>query len=435
MSNPVDTARAPAPATHQAAAHGAGGRPLDVARLREDFPILKRLVHGRRLVYLDNAATSQKPQCMIDALTAFYANYNANVHRGIHTLAEEATANYEATRKKTARLIGDTDPQRIVFTRNSTESLNLLAHALERRLEPGDEILLTQMEHHSNLVPWFMLAERARLRVRHIPVDPAEGRLDLSRLNELITPRTKIVSIVHISNVLATINPVEEIFDMARKAGAVTILDAAQSVPHLPVDVTRLGADFVVFSAHKMLGPTGVGVLWAAADGLERLDPFLGGGEMISEVELDRATWNTPPWKFEAGTPNIAGVIAFGAAIDYLQRTGLANIHRHEQRLMEYALDKMLSLNWVTIYGPKAPEDRSGLITFTVKDIHPHDLSTILDHCGVAIRAGHHCAQPLHSLMGVSSTARASFYLYNDFGDIDALIDSLKEARKYFGLN
>ncbi len=406
----------------------------DVKRVREDFPILKRRVHGKRLVYLDNAATSQKPQIMIDALASYYGSYNANVHRGIHTLAEEATANYEATRKRVARLIGESEPRNIVFTRNTTESLNLLAHSLGRHVGEGDEILLTQMEHHSNLVPWFMLAERTGACVRHIPIGLDDGRLDLSELDGLITKRTKIVSIAHISNVLATVNPVEEIIAAARKVGAFTILDAAQSVPHVPVDVTALGADFIVFSAHKMLGPTGVGVLWGSQEQLADLDPFLGGGEMIRDVELNAATWNDAPWKFEAGTPNIADVIAFGASVDYLMKLGMANVHRHEQALMEYAMERLLSFDWIRIFGPREPAKRSGLITFNVEDIHPHDLSTILDHCGVAIRAGHHCAQPLHELLGVTSTARASFYVYNDTDDIDVFIDALKESRKYFGL-
>lgn len=434
MSNTVNTAASSKDAGRKPGGESHRPAGYNVAAVREDFPILKRVVHGKRLVYLDNAATSQKPQCMMDALTSYYSNYNANVHRGIHTLAEEATANYEATRKKVARLIGDSDPLRVVFTRNTTESLNLLAHSLGRDLKTGDEILLTQMEHHSNLVPWFMLAERTGAVVRHIPVNLVTGALDLSGLGELINNRTKIVSVMHISNVLGTINPVEKIFEAAKKAGAWTILDAAQSVPHLPVDVTRLGADFAVFSAHKMLGPTGVGVLWGAGDLLENLSPFLGGGEMISDVELDRATWNKAPWKFEAGTPNIADVIAFGASLDYLMRIGMANVHKHGHHLLKYTMDKLLGLGWVKIFGTLNPDERSGLIAFNVNEIHPHDLSTILDHCGVAIRAGHHCAQPLHGLMGVTSSARASFYLYNDTNDIDVFVDSLKESRKYFGL-
>ncbi len=406
---------------------------LDVAAIRADFPILRRRVHGKPLVYLDSAATTQKPRAVIDALAGYYENYNANVHRGIHTLAEEATAAFEGTRRRVARFIGAADPRQVVLTRNTTEGINLVASALGNRIVgEGDEILLTQMEHHSNLVPWFMLAERKGARIRHIPITP-DGHLDLGALDSLLTPRTRFVSLVHISNVLGTINPVEEIARSAKAVGARVVLDAAQSAPHLPLRVESLGADFVCFSAHKMLGPTGVGVLWGRREELEAMDPWMGGGEMIRSVELDHATWNDLPWKFEAGTPNIADVAAFGAAIDYLDAVGLDRVHAHSVRLAEHLIGRLRELGCATIYGPANAEERGGVVAFNIRDVHPHDLSTILDHYGIAIRAGHHCAQPLHKILGVTGTARASFYIYNDIAELDTLVDAIREARKYFG--
>lgn len=406
---------------------------IDVEKVQRDFPILRRPVHGKKLVYLDNAATTQKPQLFLDALTGYYENYNANVHRGIHTLAEEATAAFEATRSRVATLINSPSSRQVVFTRNATEALNLVAFGWGMsRLKDGDEILLTEMEHHANLVPWIMLAKRTGARLRHIPIT-RDGKLDLSKLKELLTSRTKIVSLTHLSNVLGTINPVEEIAERAHRVGAVVVVDGAQSVPHLPVDVTQLGADFLAFSAHKMLGPTGVGVLWGKLEMLEQTEPLLGGGEMIREVKLDSATWNDLPWKLEAGTPNIAGVIAFSSAIEYLQELGMENVRRHDLELTEYTLEKLRSQEHLTLYGPSDPKERSGVVSFYDRDIHPHDLSTILDHHGVAIRAGHHCAQPLMRILGVVATSRASFYIYNSTQDIDALLEALKEARKYFG--
>jgi cysteine desulfurase/selenocysteine lyase len=407
--------------------------PFDVARIQRDFPILQRRVHGKRLVYLDSAATTQKPQSVIDAIVGYYTQYNANVHRGIYTLAEEATAAYEATRKKVAVFLGCPRPRQIVFTRNTTESLNLLASSLGGQVVgPGDEILLTQMEHHSNLVPWFLLAKRTGAVIRHIPITP-EGFLNLDDLDALLTPRTKIVSLVHMSNVLGTINPVSEIAARARAAGALVVVDAAQSAPHLPLKVEELGADFVAFSSHKMLGPTGVGVLWGRMELLESMEPYMGGGEMIREVTLDSATWNDVPWRFEAGTPNIADVIAFSSALDYLMALGMERVREHEAQLVEYALRRFEEQGFLTVYGPRDPAQRGGVIAFNVRDIHPHDLSTLLDHHGVAIRAGHHCAQPLMRILDVVATARASFYLYNTPEDVDALLDALREARKYFG--
>lgn len=408
-------------------------RPLDPKRLRKDFPILSRPVHGKRLVYLDNAATTQKPQAMIDALVGYYSKYNANVHRGVHTLAEEATAAFESTRGKVARLIGSEGPQQIIFTRNTTESINLVAASWgNKHVKEGDEILLTQMEHHSNLVPWIMLAQRTGAKIRHIPITP-DGRLDLSKLDSLITPRTRVVSVVHVSNVLGTINPVAEIAERAHRAGALVVVDGAQSVPHMPVNVHDLGADLFAFSAHKMMGPTGVGVLWGRADLLDEMDPYMGGGEMIREVCLDSVTWNDVPWKFEAGTPNIADVVAFGAAIEYLLDLGLENVRQHEEELTDYALARLRPLKNITLYGPPSAALRAGVVTFNDADIHPHDLATILDHHGVAVRAGHHCAQPLVKLLGAVATARASFYVYNDTDDVDELVVALREARRYFG--
>ncbi len=417
----------------RSAAGGPVTSPLDVEQIRKNFPILTRPVHGRKLVYLDNAATTQKPQKMIDALTGYYSKYNANVHRGVHTLAEEATAAFESTRGRVATLLGGTETRQIIYTRNTTESLNLIATAWgETNIREGDEILLTQMEHHSNLVPWIMLAQRKGAKLRHIPVTP-DGYLDLSSLDELLGPKTRIVSLVHVSNVLGTVNPVAEITRRAHEVGAIVAVDAAQSVPHMPVAVEELGVDFYAFSAHKMCGPTGVGILWGRAELLEEMPPYMGGGEMIRNVELDSATWNDLPWKFEAGTPNIADVVAFGASIDYLQEFGMDAIRRHEEALTSYALERMAELPYIKIYGPDNAADRAGVVTFNDDDIHPHDLATILDHHGVAVRAGHHCAQPLMRILGTVATARASFYVYNDTDDVDQLIFSLKEARKYFG--
>jgi cysteine desulfurase/selenocysteine lyase len=408
-------------------------RGLDVERIQRDFPILDRRIHDRRLVYLDNAATTQKPRSVLEALRRYYEETNANVHRGIHTLANEATASYEEVRGRVARFLGGVDVRGVVFTRNATEAINLVARSwLEPRIGPGDEILLTEMEHHANLVPWIMLARRTGAVLRHIPITD-DGRLDLRGLPELLTPKTRLVSIVHASNVLGTINPVEEIARTAHERGVPVLIDAAQSVPHMPVDPRTLGADFLAFSAHKMLGPTGVGVLWARPELLEEAEPMLGGGEMIREVRLDSATWNDIPWKFEAGTPNIADVVAFGAALDYLEALGLDAIRAHEIDLGGYALERLGEIPGLRIYGPAEADARTGVVSFYDGVIHPHDLATILDLYGVAVRAGHHCAQPLMRRLGVPATARASFYVYNDRADVDALVAALAEARAYFG--
>ena len=405
---------------------------IDIQRIREDFPILSREVHGRPLVYFDNAATTQKPRAVIDALVEYYERYNANIHRGIHALAEEATARYEETRQKVAGFIGAPGPETIVFTRNTTESINLVAYAWGRKhLREGDEIVLSVMEHHSNLVPWQILAKETGAKLRHIDIDD-EGRLVWEDVERLIGEKTKLVAITHMSNVLGTINPVRRIAELAHQQGALMLVDGAQSVPHLPVNVQDLDCDFLAFSAHKMLGPTGVGVLYARQELLEEMDPFLGGGEMIKRVRLDESTWNDVPWKFEAGTPNIGDVCAFGAAIDYLQEIGMENVRAHEVALVNEALRRLSEVPGITTYGPKGTEDRGGAIAFNLKDVHPHDLGTVLDRHGVAIRAGHHCAQPLMARLDCVATGRASFYLYNRVEELDTMIEGIQAAARLF---
>ena len=405
---------------------------LDVNAIRSDFPILEREVYGKRLVYLDNAATSQKPRQVIDALVRYYETYNANIHRAVHALGEEATAAYEEAREKVARFIGAPSSESVVFTRNTTEAINLVAYAWGRaNVGEGDEIILTQMEHHSNLIPWQQLAAEKGATIRYIEITP-EGTLELGNLSALFSPRTKLLAMPHVSNSLGTINPVEEIVAEASKRGVTTLIDGAQAMPHMPVDVQAVGADFYAFSAHKMLGPTGVGVLYARRELLEEMAPFLGGGEMILKVTFEGATWNDLPWKFEAGTPNIADVIAFGSAIDYLDALGMDNVRRHEVEVTAYALDRLRGLDDVTLYGPDDPEQRGGVVSFNFGDLHPHDVGTILDRHGVAIRAGHHCTQPLMRCLGVTGTARASFYIYNTQDEVDVLIEGLKAARDFF---
>jgi cysteine desulfurase/selenocysteine lyase len=407
--------------------------PITVNLVRQDFPILQRTVHGRPLVYLDNAATTQKPRAVIDALVRYYENYNANIHRGLHTLSEEATAGYEEVRLKVADFIGAPGPEGIVFTRNATEAINLVAHAWGRKhLRTGDEILLTVMEHHSNLVPWQLLARATGAELRFVDIDD-EGYLLWDDFERLIGPRTRLVAVTHMSNVLGTINPVKEIAELAHSRGALVVVDGAQSVPHLPVDVEALGCDFVAFSAHKMLGPTGVGVLYARQGLLEEMDPFLGGGEMISRVLLEGSTWNEVPWKYEAGTPNIADVIAFGAAIEYLEGLGMDAVRAHEKEITARALEALAALPEVVIYGPRDPEARGGVVAFNLGDLHPHDVGTVLDQFGVAVRAGHHCAQPLMRRLGCVATARASFYVYNRLDEVDSLLEGVREADRFFG--
>ncbi len=404
---------------------------LDVALIRKDFPILSRTVHDKPLVYLDNAATTQKPQAVIDAIKNYYEQMNANVHRAIHTIGEQATVAYENARKKVAGFINAESPKQIVFTRGTTEAINLVATAWgEKFVSTGDEIIVTEMEHHSNLVPWQILAQKVGAKLKFIPFLP-DGTLDLSRLDELFTAHTKLVAITHMSNVFGTINPIKKITRMAHDRGIPVLLDGAQSVPHLPVDVQMLDCDFLAFSGHKMLGPTGIGVLYAKSARLENMNPYQGGGEMINTVWLEKSTWNEIPHKFEAGTPNIAGAIGLGAAIDYLNELGMPRITMYEQQLTTYALEKMREIDGLEIYG-MAPE-RGGAISFNLGQIHPHDLSHFLDQQGIAVRAGHHCAQPIMRKLNVAATTRASFYFYNTFEEIDYLVEQLKAAREFFG--
>lgn len=407
---------------------------LDVAKIRRDFPVLSKLVYGKPLVYLDNAATSQKPSSVIQALVDYYEGYNANVHRGVHALSMESTQRYEEAREKVVRFIGAPDSENLIFVRNTTEGINLVASTwAAANIGPGDEILLTEMEHHSNLVPWQRLAKDKDARLRFIPVTD-EGTLDLSNLDALLNHRTKLVSMTHMSNVLGTINPVKDIAQKAHAVGALILIDAAQSVPHMPVDVTDLGCDFLAFSSHKMLGPTGIGGLYVSSPVLEQMEPFLSGGEMVQEVTFDSATWNDLPMRFEAGTPNIAGTIGLGAAVDYLESLGMDQVRKHETQLTGYALDALKELSEdFNFYGPADLSIRGGIISFYSPDVHPHDLGTLLDREGIAIRAGHHCAMPLtRDKLGVAATARASFYIYNTEEEVDLLVSTLKKALRYF---
>lgn len=407
---------------------------LDVESVRRDFPILSREVNDRPLVYLDNSATTQRPYTVIDAMADFYRTSNANVHRGVHQLAEEATDLYEGARRKVAEFINADTPESVIFTRNTTESINLVAHSWGRKfLTEGDEIVLTVAEHHSNLVPWQMLAEAKGCTLRFLDIDD-EGRLRLDDLDDVLTDRTRLVAIGHVSNVLGTIHPVRTIACAARAKGAKVLVDGAQGVPHGPVDVQKLDVDFYAYSPHKACGPLGIGVLWGRRDLLEEMDPFLGGGEMIRDVTLERSTWAGVPAKFEAGTPSVADAVGLGSSIDYLRKLGPARIRQHELQLSGYLLERMRELPWLELYGPGDPEHRCSLISFNDRDIHPHDLGTIVDRHGVAIRAGHHCAKPLHRRLGVMASARASFYVYNGRDDVDALIEALRDARRVFGL-
>ncbi len=406
---------------------------IDPRAIKRDFPIFARTVHGKPLIYLDNAATTQKPQAVIDAVANYYRNYNANVHRAVHTLSHEASVAYEEAHKKAAQFVNARSWREIVFTRNATEALNLVAYAWGlKNLQPGDEVLVTIMEHHSDIVPWFRLRELKQIAVKFLDVTES-GRLKLNELTQLLTKRTKLVGMVHASNVLGTINPVAEIIHEAKKIGAVTLVDAAQSAPHIKIDVQKLACDFLAISGHKMLGPTGSGFLYGRKELLESIDPFLYGGDMISSVTTEGATFNELPWKFEAGTPNIAGGIGLGAAIDYLQHIGMGNIYAHEQRLLAYALEKLSALDAIEIYGPQDAQDRLAVISFNLRGVHPHDVAGLLDEAGIAVRSGHHCAQPLMKRLGMDNTARASFYIYNSEEDVDALVEALQTAQRLFG--
>jgi cysteine desulfurase / selenocysteine lyase len=406
--------------------------PLDPAALRADFPILARTVRGHPLVYLDSAATAQKPEAVLRAMDDYYRAHNANVHRGVHTLSSEATDLYEGARATVAAFIGAAEAREVVFTRGTTESINLVAAAWGGGLGPGDKIVLTEMEHHSNLVPWQLLAARTGVELRYLRLT-AEGTLDLSDLEALLDRQVRLLAFTHVSNALGTVNPVARLVDAAHAVGAYVLLDAAQSVPHLPVDVGTLGVDFLAFSGHKMLGPTGIGALWARREILEAMPPYQGGGEMIRTVRLSGSTWADTPARFEAGTPPIGPAVGLGAAVRYLEATGMARVHAHESDLVACALDRLGALRGVTIHGPL--RGRSGSVTFSVDGIHPHDVASILDSRGVAVRAGHHCAMPVHERLGLPATLRASFYLYNTRAEIDALVDGLHAARALFGLD
>ncbi len=402
-----------------------------VARIRQDFPILQRQIRGKPLVYLDNAASSQKPESVIRAMDDYYRQTNANVHRGVHTLSEEATTLYENARLRIARFINAPSDKQVIFTRNTTESINLVAFSWGRaNLGPGDEVLITEMEHHSNIVPWQILRDQVGFTLRYIPL-AEDGTLDLTDLETLINERTKLVCFVHMSNVLGVINPVAKLVDAAHAVGAKVLIDGAQSVPHMPVDVQALDADFFAFSSHKMCGPTGMGVLYGKRAILEAMPPFMGGGDMIREVKMSGSQWNTLPYKFEAGTPSIAEGIGLGAAVDYLAEVGMEWVWAHEREITRYAYERMAQVEGLRILGP-GPDQRGGLVAFTLNDIHPHDLSAVLDGSGIAIRAGHHCAQPIHDRLGIVASARASFYLYNTFEEVDQLIVGLEQASEIF---
>ncbi len=414
---------------------------LDINQIRADFPVLTRRIHGKPLVYLDNAATSQKPVSVIEAMGDYYRRHNANIHRGVHTLAEEATAAYEGARRRIGRFINAYSPREVVFVRNTTEAVNLVALTWGRtNVFAGDVIILSVMEHHSNLVPWQLLAQATGAQLEFVGLDH-EGRVvmdELDRLLERHAGRVRLVALAGMSNVLGTINPVAEIAARTHDAGALCLVDGAQSVPHLPVDVRASGADFLAFSGHRMLGPAGIGVLWARQEILRSMPPFMGGGDMIKSVHLRESEWNDIPHKFEAGTPNIADAIGLGAAVDYLSALGMADVQAHEQAVAAYALERLASVPNLEVYGPPAGE-RGGVITFNLIRrgellIHPHDLASILEHEGIAIRAGHHCAQPLMEHYGLAATARASFYVYNAEEEVDVLVEALLKAQRVFGL-
>ena len=406
----------------------------DLRHVRADFPILERRVNGHRLVYLDSAATTQKPLEVIEAVSDFYRTMNANVHRGVHTLAEEATGAYEAARAKVASFIKAGSPREVVFTRGTTSGINLVAHGWGlNRLSQGDRVLLTVMEHHSNIVPWQLLARHTGVELVYLPIT-RDFRVDLSQLGDVLDERVRIIAMSGMSNVLGTMGPVEEVAEAAHDVGAVVLVDGAQMVAQVPTDVQALGADFVAFSGHKMLGPTGIGALWGRAELLEEMEPFEGGGEMISDVGLHESRWAPIPHKFEAGTPPIAQAIGLGVAIEYLEKIGMGEVRAHEVAITRYALDRLSEVPDLVVYGPNDTDTRGGAVSFALGDIHPHDLATILDQYGIAVRAGHHCAKPLMRHLDVAATTRASFYVYSIEEDVDRLVDALLEARKVFGL-
>jgi cysteine desulfurase/selenocysteine lyase len=405
---------------------------IDWAALRKDFPILDQQVHDKPLIYFDNAATSQKPRAVIDALVHYYEHDNANVHRGIHELSNRATAGYEAARTRAAKFINARSAEEIVFTRGTTEGINLVASSWgAKNLKSGDVILLTEMEHHSNLVPWQLLAQRTGAKLAYIPVTGDEGLLDLTKLDSLLTKQVKLFAMVHISNSLGTVNPVADLCARARKLGVTTLVDAAQSAGHMPVDVRQIGCDFLAFSGHKICGPTGIGVLWGRQEILDVMPPYQGGGEMILSVEYQKTEFKKAPHRFEAGTPDISGPIGLHVAMDYLDAIGRENIWKHDQELAAYAYRKLAALKNIRLFGPKT--GRAGLVSFLIKDVHAHDVVTLADQAGVALRGGHHCTQPLMHRLGVESTARASFYFYNTKAEVDRFVEVVKEIQKFFG--
>ncbi|MBI2983727.1 MAG: cysteine desulfurase [Chloroflexi bacterium] len=409
-------------------------RPLDVARIRADFPVLSRTANGKPLVWLDNASTSQKPRAVLEAMRVVYEEHNANIHRGVYEFSERTTAAFEEARAKVARFINAPEAREIVFVRNATEGLNLVAYAWGRdNLQRGDRIVTTVLEHHSNFVPWQQLAKDASAELVVIDVDD-DGRLRLDQLRRELERGAKVLALTHTSNGLGVVNPVAEIVRWAKAAGATVIVDAAQSAPHTRVDVQKLGCDFLAFSGHKMLGPVGSGVVWGRAALLERMRPFLYGGDMISRVSIERSEWNELPWKFEAGTSSYVDAIGLGAAIDYLTEVGIERIHAHEVGLVGHLLPKLLAEDGTTVFGPHGLQERVGVVSFDVKGIHPHDMATLLDREGIAVRAGHHCNHPLMTRLGVPATTRASMYLYNTAEECDVLVDAVRKAKKVFGL-
>ena len=401
--------------------------------VKADFPILKRKARGKPLVYLDSAATSQKPKSVIAAIEDYYSRYNANVHRAVYELGEESTREYEGAREKIAKFIGAKDSREVVFTRGTTESLNAIAYSwgIKGPLQNGDEIVTTVMEHHSNTIPWYFVQDHKGVKLKWVDIDD-EGRLRMEQYDALITKRTKIVTVTHVSNVLGTINDVKEIAEKAHEVGAICVVDGAQSAPHMPVNVADLGVDFYTVSGHKMCGPTGSGVLWGRHELLQKMEPFMGGGEMIREVHKGWAKWNDVPYKFEAGTPNIEGAIGLGAAVDYLTKLGMANVRRHEEEITRYALDGLHAVGGVVTFGPDDVRLRGGVVSFNVGDVHAHDVASILDVDGIAIRSGHHCAQPLMERLNVPATSRASFYVYNNKDDVDRLVAAIRKVNEIF---
>jgi cysteine desulfurase/selenocysteine lyase len=406
-------------------------RALNAEAVRADFPILSRRVNGKPLVYLDSAATSQKPAAVIDSMDDYYRRYNANPHRGVYAISEEATAAYEGARQRIARFINAASPKEVIFTRNTTEAINLVRYSWGRvNVSAGDRILLTEMEHHSNLVPWQLLASEVSARLEFLCIDD-EGLLQLDGLERKLEG-VRLLAISHQSNTLGTINPIKAMTQAAHRAGVLVLVDGAQAVPHMPVDVQDLGVDFYAFSGHKMCGPTGIGVLWARRALLEAMPPFLGGGDMIKRVKLTEASWNDLPWKFEAGTPSVAEGIGLGVAVDYLTQFGMDAVRAHERTLVDYAMERLQDVPGITLYGPRDPEVHGGAISFTLPNIHPHDLATLVDREGIAVRAGHHCTQPLMDRLGVAATTRASFYVYNRPDEVDQLVDGIQKAQKVF---